>query len=327
MLHSQRNAEHCQDVEQFQEYIKCLLDTITLTLFERTSMAISESHHLAFVLKLCCSVLSSPDGVFQVTPKVEANEWKVMIKMALLLHPPQNSSVLHKKNKEASTSESSPRTSRDMTTKRQESTISKKKIVKPNWVTLEKWDALNALEKSHSCFGGLQYHVHSNEHMWKSFIGASNPLDFRFEDDSEFQTLKSEQEVFASERQRARSVTKKKFNASALTLFQRLILVQVFCPEQFSKVVRLFISNEMGHRYLEKPGISINNILKETNNHTPVLFILSGIFSFTIFLCSEISILHLYSIKTCTTENPFYYEHRLACPNNVLTNLVNLSRN
>lgn len=65
------------------------------------------------------------------------------------------------------------------------------------------------------------------------------------------------------------------WNVSALTRFQRLIIVKVLRPERLVDSVRMFVEEQMGSKFVTSVGFDLQEIFEESNNRKPLIFILS----------------------------------------------------
>jgi len=57
--------------------------------------------------------------------------------------------------------------------------------------------------------------------------------------------------------------------------FQKLLVVKCFRPEKIIDVVGEFIAGEMGREYIEQPPLDLHTVFPDTNNATPIVFVLS----------------------------------------------------
>ena len=124
--------------------------------------------------------------------------------------------------------------------------------LKPNMVTQKVWDSVSYLEKHLSCFEGLKNHITMHSQTWEEFMNCSNPITY-LEDMTENQT----------------------FSPSLLNSFQKLILVQVFCPDKFISEVNSFICKHLGNQYQEKQAVCLSEVIKCTKSKKPILLMLS----------------------------------------------------
>lgn len=59
------------------------------------------------------------------------------------------------------------------------------------------------------------------------------------------------------------------------TLFEKLLLIKAFKPENVMFAITSYIEQTIGKFYLEQPSVSIATLHKASKNTTPIIFILS----------------------------------------------------
>jgi len=60
-----------------------------------------------------------------------------------------------------------------------------------------------------------------------------------------------------------------------LSRFQKVLLIKNVAPEQFIAAVTEFVKAELGQKFVEPPVADLNEIYKDLNNKTPLIFVLS----------------------------------------------------
>ena len=124
--------------------------------------------------------------------------------------------------------------------------------LKPKMISQKVWNSVSYLEKHVSCFEGLKNHITMYSQMWVEFMDCSNPIAY-LRDMIENET----------------------FSPSLLNSFQKLILVQVFCPDKFISEVNSLICKHLGNQYQEKQAVCLSEVIKCTKNKKPILLMLS----------------------------------------------------
>ena len=57
--------------------------------------------------------------------------------------------------------------------------------------------------------------------------------------------------------------------------FQKLIVLKAFRPEKLSAAFQMFVLNNMGKFYTESPPVTMDVVYPDTDERTPMIFILS----------------------------------------------------
>ena len=60
-----------------------------------------------------------------------------------------------------------------------------------------------------------------------------------------------------------------------LTKMQRLIILRIFRPDRILNAIQKFITEQMGSKYTEPPGFSLNSSFNDSAPHIPLVFLLS----------------------------------------------------
>ena len=252
----QSEPESSASKDGFQTYLCSLIDKITFTTLEQTSIALLSEHYIPFVFKVCCSICKTVDEISKRKTQILPDEWKVMIKIVSMLTSANDGRKRDSDTPGGKISERHRRTSR---------------VQKPAILGQDTWDCVSYLEKHLACFSGLQHHIIENQDQWGLYLTCANPLDFCFEvnktctaeTDDPQHTLNSKSEAG------------RLFKPSSLTSFQKLTLIQVLCPSHFRSAARAFVASELGSQYCDKYPLSLSELLKHTSHKVPILFILS----------------------------------------------------
>lgn len=244
--------------DSFETYISSLIDKITLTVLERTSIALLSEHFIPFTFKLCCSICQTADEVTKGRTQIHPDEWKAMIKIVSMLSP-ANDGKRDSDTPAGKVSERRRRTSR---------------VQKPAFLGQDTWDCVSYLEKHLSCFTGLHHNIIENQEQWSLYVTCANPLDYCFKEDKTHSAETDDQHHTLN----SQSEAGKLFKTSSLTSFQQLLLIQVLCSRHFLSAVGAFVASEMGPQYCEKSPLSLSELLKHTSHKDPILFLSEGTF-------------------------------------------------
>ena len=60
-----------------------------------------------------------------------------------------------------------------------------------------------------------------------------------------------------------------------LDLFERLMLQRIIKPEKVGSGMADYVIKTIGPQYLEAPNVSIKDLWKDSDNRTPIIFVLS----------------------------------------------------
>ena len=271
----------------FHEYLVKLIEHFTQALYEEVSIALSSEHHLPFVFKLCCSVLQHGDEVMNIEPSISSNEWSMMIQK-----PQTISSALDDKNisEDVSIFGVSYKLSSSHHPKKVRS-----KLEKPHFLTETTWETIARMEKTISCFKGLQEYVIRNTVLWTKFIDSKDPWQFDFSD----VVSNATSSTTSSSRSKKSS---QPFIPSLLSRFQKLLLIKVCSPTNLTSAIRKFISVEMGPSYTVKPLYNLSKVFDKSTPTTPVLFILAPGMN---YICKNF----MYEVVLVHGELPLMHTH------------------
>jgi dynein heavy chain len=116
-----------------------------------------------------------------------------------------------------------------------------------SWLSKNNWKDLLALGQMSENFSTLVDDVTKNTAVWKAWYDLENP---------EMEEMPMEY-------------------TSKLTEFQRLLLFRCFRPDRVYNGVKLFVMSEMGGKYVQPPVLDYARIYQQSNNTTPLVFVLS----------------------------------------------------
>lgn len=277
MTYSKEDSGLCS----FRNYLVKIIKQLTVTVCEKVSISLNSKIHLAFILKVCCSILIHGDEILGIKPTIGHGEWLALVQDSQPYHIPsgfelsetgyQTSAFISP----ALSFTASPLHSRRITSGHQQKHIpsgKRKKFERPPFLSQEMWDASLVLEKlAPSSFSGIQRHIVVNAAVWKSFVNSPLPWDFNFEA-SDSETSGDPHNSFQGSKKRKLSTTAT-FIPATLTPFQKLLLIKTFHPTHLASAVQKFIQQELGPEFLVKPLLDMQKVFEESNCSTPVLFI------------------------------------------------------
>ena len=261
-----------------------IIKQLTITICEKVSIALDSKIHLAFILKVCCSILMHGDEILGIKPTIDQSEWLALVRDSQPYRIPSGFELGETGHRTSAfvspalSSTASPLHSRRLTSGHQQKHTSsgkQKKLERPAFLSQEMWAASSLLEKlAPSSFSDLQRHIVINANVWQSFVNSPLPWEFRFEvSDSETSTtIGDSHKSFQGSKKRklSRSAT---FVPTTLTPFQKLLLIKNFHPTNLAYAVQLFIQRELGPEYIVKPLLDMQKVYNAANCFTPVVFI------------------------------------------------------
>ena len=238
------------------ERVQHITSNLMKAVYRNVASALSSAHVLPFALSLCCSILIHDD-------KITLPEWNMFtglhhIKnihhLPFMKAPPLSTSPVHSARK------SNGKYMRPQSNKHCLISL----LDKPNFLNQQQWDACCELGRSLQVFTDFPIHVSQYSFVWKAFTDSRNPWLFNFDLwKSQTMTTVSSEAEHSTE-----------FELKSLTQFQRLLLIQIFCPQHLASSVQSFIKIVLGEEYGMKPPLKLESIVQDTCNSTPILFVL-----------------------------------------------------
>lgn len=278
----QANSADSKDEDRFRTYLVKVIQQLTRSVCAKVSIALDFKFHLAFVLKICCSILMHGDEILEVEPTIRKEEWLALVQGLQLyntlegfklggtehggLAPPFTAGKLHSKKIIVGHKQ-----------KYDTSFEKQTKLERPNFLSQEMWDAALTLEKlAPSIFIDLQQHILANVETWTLFINSPLPWEFKFKPiNTEIPTTSRDSNKPSTNSKRKKFSTSATFSPATLTPFQRLLLIRTFHPTHFVFAVQMFIQQELGPEYIVKPQLDLRKVFEESSCSIPVLFILA----------------------------------------------------
>lgn len=231
------------DDQEFDLYSDEIVEYLTISVFQRVTSGILTKHFLPFAFKLCTMLLLHKDPSLNSSTIITHHEWMALLKNTSLLEADASST-------------SSP------------FSHGKKRRLKPEEIPADVWETAMSLAKTLPAFQGLLVHIVNNVKLWVQFSQAPYPWNFIYEGE----------EIINK-----REATKRKhstpiggpFMLDKINRFQRLLLINAFCPEQFAATVKWFVDSEMGVVYTTKIPCNLNTAHQQMTNTKPVLIIIT----------------------------------------------------
>ena len=264
----------------FQDYLHRIIQYLTSCVCEMVALSLSSEHYLPFIFKFCCSMLTHGDQALGIQPTISSNEWLVML---------QPSKELQKEAAKVQEQMLSQTLSLAAVVSPKSGGHHLKKylkVEKPDFLSKETWESLAKLEKLVPELGGLLKHISEKNSVWKAIVASNDPWKFEFPSEilveeeasssgpaSEHSSLKTT----SSKRRKSStgSTLAQRFTPSAITRFQRLLLIKLLSPNHLSRAVKSFIAVELGPQYTVKAVFDLRRIFEQSSNKNPVLFILA----------------------------------------------------
>ena len=60
-----------------------------------------------------------------------------------------------------------------------------------------------------------------------------------------------------------------------LDMFDRVLLSRVLQPQKVSMAMSYYVNNTIGQQYLDPPNVTVRDLWKDSDNRTPIIFVLS----------------------------------------------------
>jgi dynein heavy chain len=60
-----------------------------------------------------------------------------------------------------------------------------------------------------------------------------------------------------------------------LDLFDKVLLSRVIQPQKILAAMNFYVTNTIGQQYLDPPNVTVKDIWKDSDNRTPIIFVLS----------------------------------------------------
>lgn len=232
----------------FKAYVDEIVDFLTLTVYSKVSYGIHTKHSLLFAFKLCTMLMMHQDESLRFSTTVRKSEW-----MALLRGSMAPDCELAMDSQYSS---------------KQPVTTATYKTLKPEQISYEAWESATLLDKALLSFNGLLTHIVHNVGMWVEFSKLDRPWLMDFADEALVQPG-------PISKSRRRSSSLKNFSLVPLNHFQKLMLVNVFCPHQFAASAKWLIETEMGPEYTVRLPRDLKTIYPLTSTVTPALIIIT----------------------------------------------------
>ena len=278
----QANSADSKDDGRFRTYLEKVIQQLTRTVCAKVSIGLDSKFHLAFVLKICCSILMHGDEILEVERTIKKEEWLALVQGLELDNTPEwfkLSGTEHGGLAPSFTADKlhSKKTPVGHKQKHDISFEKQAKLGRPDFLSQEMWDAALALEKlAPRIFSDLQQHILANVETWTSFINSPLPWEFEFKPiNIDIPTTCGDSHKPSSNSKRKKFPTSATFSPATMTPFQRLLLIRTFHPTCFVPAVQMFILQQLGSEYIVKPPLDLRKVFEESSCSIPVLFILA----------------------------------------------------
>lgn len=234
--------------DSFKNYVNDIVDHVTLTVFHRVTYGILARHFLPFAFKLCTMLLMHRDKTLNSSTTVRRSEW-----MALLRGNVTPDSDLDMDSQHSS--------------KQPDASVVFKKL-KPEHISYEAWEGATRLDTALHGYSGLLMHIIHNVDIWVKFSKSECPWLEKFGDEE----VMYEGSITRSRR---RTSTSKPFVLSTINRFQRLVLINIFCPNQLAASAKWLIEHEMSAVYTTRVPPDLETIYQLTSSVIPALIIIT----------------------------------------------------
>ncbi|KAJ7369816.1 Dynein heavy chain 14 [Desmophyllum pertusum] len=210
-----------KDLNALPEYLQALVELLTESVYRVVSYALFARHKLTFSFMLCAGILRHAEVKLR-DASIDEAEWNWFLRgaaVAAITDRLENEDEFDKGSLNSARTASHMKASGSM--------------VPAKWINESTWKECLQLSASISAFAGLCSNIAVNGAFWNKFSASENPFTF----------LENEQRL---EDGSSTSIDGKDhhsphlgWDASALTRFQRLIIVKVLRPECLVDSVRL----------------------------------------------------------------------------------------
>jgi hypothetical protein len=232
----------------FEKYVGRIVDQLTLTIFHRVSYGILSRHFLPFSFKLCTMLLMHHDRALNSPTTIRRSEWIALLQGSL---PPDSDLGVVESQYSG---------------KQQLDTTAGFKKHKPEEISYETWEGAARLDKALHVFSGLLPHIINNVDIWVRFSKSEAPW---------LEDFGMEETAYEEPMSKSKRHTTKPFALSAINSFHRLILVNIFCPNQFAVAAKWFIERELSAMYMVRRPPDLEAIYRLTSCVNPALIIIT----------------------------------------------------
>lgn len=116
----------------------------------------------------------------------------------------------------------------------------------PEILTTLAWELAFYLEESFEQFKGICLNIKNRIIKWREFAASEKPLEFPLPE---------------------------KWNN--LPPFEKMLIVKIFRPEKITFAVQNYVGHYLGKFFLEFPTVSMAKVHGDSDNKTPIIFVLS----------------------------------------------------
>ncbi len=237
------------DSDSFEAYVDNIVNYLTLTVYHRVSYGLLTKHSLPFAFKLCAMLLIHNDETLASTYSIQKLEWMALLRDMLSADPELGIDSQH-------------------SSKLPDTTAVMYKKLKPEVISYEIWEGATTLDRALQSFNGFLMHIIHNSELWLQFSKSECPWLFDFA---------NEEVIYEGSitRSKRRSSSFKPFALARINRFQRLILINLFCPSQLAASAKFYIEAEMGSEYTSTVPRDLDTIYQLTSNVKPALIIIT----------------------------------------------------
>ena len=243
---SQDSEEEEDYIAQFKAYVNRIVDFLTVTVYKKVSYGILSKHSLLFSFKLCTMLLMHQDNSLRYSTTIRKSEWIALLRGSMAPDSELAMDSQHSSKLPVSTDSG--------------------KLLKPDQISYEAWEGATLLDKALLSFNGLLAHIIQNVEIYVELSKSEHPWLMKFSTD---------EVVGPTSKSKRRSSSARCFALSLLNNFQRLVLINVFCPHQFAASARWLIETEMGSEFTVRPPCDLETIYPLTSTVIPALIIIT----------------------------------------------------
>ncbi|KAM5165262.1 dynein axonemal heavy chain 14 [Mantella aurantiaca] len=229
-----------EENKDIQRHLLNICDTLTANVYKIVSSSLFTEHKLCFSFLLAVNIMrNSSENVPSPLGFLPHAEWNFFLNSVLLTN------FMARKD---SPGDSAPNI--------------------PQWLSGSTWRQCEYLTRNLEPFSALCDSLRSKNQQWSEFCNSNNLYEF----------LKSpyREEDYSTQEGTTQGRSDGEFHWEKLSSFQKLILIKILRPECLISAIQDFITEKMGREYVQSNAMNLKQILEESSNTSPLIFILSS---------------------------------------------------
>ncbi|XP_074663059.1 dynein axonemal heavy chain 6-like [Tubulanus polymorphus] len=262
---------------QLNKHMIAMIDRLTMSVFQITSVALFGHHQLTFSFLLTTSIMRSQwkyrsDLVKKPDP-LDDTEWLIFMHGMIMASMMSESTLDNYDGL-------SPMQRLDVQTKGI-------KVPQPKWVRDSMWQQCQHLEATLPPFEYLCRSLRNNHQQWNEFIHHDDVyrfMDHKFECSegmffvhigAALVTRNMNTNMCTIISETANDPYAIVFPWETLTSFEKILLIKVLNPAALTASIQTFIAEQMGDRFIYSMEYDLSDVYEESSAKTPIIFTLS----------------------------------------------------